>query len=387
MRAEELWGRLERAVMLESDDAAIRIRATYQPQAGPGTKVSPPTYLPSDGSKYHLEKRWNNDGDEVDTVILDSIQSEANRCEMALLGLSPQIGLPHLLLETEVDGMRISISSLEAPHRSRDAYFLDAEDENGTPFDRTKVGKALNGLRQDDATAALRYAPADLAFGVWDSHRGKRVAIRFPRVYTSEMVGEHVLHGRRAATKGDPLNLPGNTSVDAADWRPDAVAGKKKTKADLNELGHGMIPSSPDAEAGGVSVQRIERRAVLSLTGLARLWFPSATDELHRVGRTTIAAVALLGDRAAFSGAGIHLRSGADLVLEDDQLEWVGPRGHREPLQLDPGGAIELLRYGLERLASVGVTWDAAPAHLRPTSRLQTIIEQTFMVPELEAEA
>ena len=391
MTAQELWNRLGQAVTMESDDAAIRIRASYQPQAGGGTKVFPATYLPDGDTKYLVEQRWDEHGEPVETVMIDSVQSQANRCETALLRVADEVGFPQLLVETEADGQRITISSLEAPHRSRDAYFLDAEDANGTPFDQTDIGKALNAVRHDDATAALQYAPADLVFGVWDSHRGKRVAIRFARSYSSEIIGEGVLEGKRAATKGDKYNLPGTTQVDAKEWRPDAVTGKKKSNVDLNELGHGMIPGSARDRSGmptpgGVSVKRIERRAVLSLTGLARLQFGSHNAELEKSGRVAVAALALLGDRLAFSGAGIHLRSGADLVLDDEYLEWVGPRGHSEPLELDRTTAVELMKFAASKLSNAGITWQDEPVRLKPSNRLQKIIEQTFTVPQLEAE-
>ena len=41
-------------------DAALRIRASYDPVGGPGSKVSPPTYLTGDRDKlpYLFELRW-----------------------------------------------------------------------------------------------------------------------------------------------------------------------------------------------------------------------------------------------------------------------------------------------------------------------------------------
>src|ERR1700754_3496332 len=67
--------------------AAIRCRTILQPAAGPGTKVFPPTHA---GGVYATEQRRvpNKDkpGDTrvVDCVLLDSVQSQANRIEDAL---------------------------------------------------------------------------------------------------------------------------------------------------------------------------------------------------------------------------------------------------------------------------------------------------------------
>src|SRR5712691_5889587 len=61
---------------------AIRCRVTLQPAGGEGTKVFPPTYA---GAIYATEKRRLPDHtDPVDCVLLDSVQSQANRMEEAL---------------------------------------------------------------------------------------------------------------------------------------------------------------------------------------------------------------------------------------------------------------------------------------------------------------
>src|SRR5690348_5008230 len=61
--------------------AAIRLRTQLQPAGGAGDKVFPPTYA---GGMYACEKR-RQDGQLVRTVLLDSVQSQANRLEQALL--------------------------------------------------------------------------------------------------------------------------------------------------------------------------------------------------------------------------------------------------------------------------------------------------------------
>src|SRR5947209_18803849 len=62
--------------------AAIRSRVTLQPAGGDGTKVFPPTYA---GAVYATEKRRLPGYEQpVDCVLLDSVQSQANRMEEAL---------------------------------------------------------------------------------------------------------------------------------------------------------------------------------------------------------------------------------------------------------------------------------------------------------------
>ena len=63
--------------------AAFRCVTDYQPVGGPGDKVFPPTYS---GGKYATEDRVNPETGELrQCVLLDSVQSQANRMELALL--------------------------------------------------------------------------------------------------------------------------------------------------------------------------------------------------------------------------------------------------------------------------------------------------------------
>ena len=81
--------------------AAFRCITDYQPAGGSGDKVFPPTYA---GGRYATEDRVNPDTGEVcQCVLLDSVQSQANRMELALLEehRSGAIGLP--LLATRFD--------------------------------------------------------------------------------------------------------------------------------------------------------------------------------------------------------------------------------------------------------------------------------------------
>lgn len=383
MSEDEIIERLEAAVQLVGDDAAIRIWAEYEPLAGRDAKVFPPSYL---GPRYHFEERWDEEGERVPVCVLDSYQSQANRVEAALKAETSELGLPQLILETEVAGERVRISNFDAPHRSRDAYFVDSE-LGGTRFDSTDLGKALAGVRPDNATTALEHFPGDLVFGVWDSHRGKRIATKFARSYTSEMIAWHPLAGKRAATKGDPLNLPGDTRVRQSDWRPEATSkGGKQDEVKLSGLGHGMVPGEPDENIGGVSARRITRDAVLSFPGLARFSFPSADGDATVAGRVALAAFALVGDRLAFGRAGLHLRSGCDLCLVKEKIAWVRRGGELERLELDPDAGRALFRASRTKLASAGVEWSTEPIIVQPSANLRQQIEATFQTVELGVE-
>lgn len=381
MDVEQLYDRLAAAASLEGADAAIRFRATYEPAAGPGSKVSPPTYPVEDRSTpYLFEDRRVPDGVRR-AVLLDSRQAQANRCEEALARAIEQdrVWIPHLVLGVETHGRRVTITSLTAPHRSRDAYFRDAEDPEGRPFDETEAGRALAACTPEDATALYRYAPTDLVYGVWDSHRGLRLAARFPRVYTSEVVGWEPEEGLRAAGRFDLITSgQQRATVEGRDWRPDPK-GKKK----LSELGLGAIPPTTRNQRGqpmpgGVTVAGVERLAVLSFPALARVRLgdgPAAA----RAGRAVLAALAILGDRLAFGGAGLFLRSGCDLVKVSEDVAWVGPGGAQERLDpVDQDLAVDLFRLAVSRAEGAGLAWQPEPIVLRPRENLQGAIDDAF---------
>ena len=72
----------ERLKTAVAEDAAIRFFAKLQPAGGPGDKVFPPTYT---GGQYALESRIDEHRVVKEVVVLDSVQSQANRMEEALL--------------------------------------------------------------------------------------------------------------------------------------------------------------------------------------------------------------------------------------------------------------------------------------------------------------
>ena len=113
--------------------AAFRCRNRLQPDGGNGCKVSPPTYA---GGVYAVEDR-RIDGRTVRCVLLDSVQSQANRMEEALQdtflpnwrelpndGNDPGCGLPVVAVFVGNHGW---VTSLTAPHRIHDAILRDSE--------------------------------------------------------------------------------------------------------------------------------------------------------------------------------------------------------------------------------------------------------------------
>lgn len=384
MTAEEFYAELVEAVSLSTDRAVIRVAAEMAPAGGTGSKVLPPTY-PARGDEppYELEKRVRN-GEQQGTVLLDSVPSQANRVEEALLRARGEgrVALP--LLELQHRGQaEVTLSSLEWPHRYADAYLRDSI-LDGKAFDRTQLGQSLQASTSKDATALYAHDPGSLVFGAWNSHR-KGQQQRFPRLYSSEIVGWDPVVGTRKAGRKDPLNLVGAARrTDSEGWEY-APAGVKVKGEKLSEIGHGHV--APNPAHGGVTISSASRMATLSLAALDRLGFGTVAVEAARAGRAVLAAFALLGDRLAFGGPSVWLRSGCELVVVEERLEWVLRGGGTETFELTPAAAVELFGLAQERAAAAGLGMSLETVVLTPSPALAKAIDFTLTKAAPEGEA
>lgn len=202
--------------------AALRCLRTLQPEAGPGGKVFPPTFA---GAVYAVEKRRVPGRDEpVTCVVLDTVQSQANRMEAALQEAldDNRLTLPIIAVDfsehaptgdvdsDEKHGRLIDnvgkITCLQVPHRLADAILRDSESKEGVPFRKTDAGKLLNKTSNQNATALYRYCPTALVFGMWDSTGPKGgLGAKFERAMVSEVIGINAEFGLKTASRIDPL--------------------------------------------------------------------------------------------------------------------------------------------------------------------------------------
>jgi CRISPR-associated protein Csb1 len=380
-----------------SDFAAIRFRQAYEPAGGRGAKVYPPTY-PRDGVPYIFERRFNDSGEPIETVLLDSIGSQANRVEEVLLDAVDEgrLKLPLLVLETTVHGRPLRLTSLEMPHRCSDAYLRDAVTHDGEPFDRTEIGRMLRRAALRDATIVYRACPTALVLGTWDSHRGRpELSFKAPRVYVSELYGVAPDRetGFRVGSRLDPVGMLGGrvrrTGQEPGDWELIEIEGEETTEQlpgaervrraetdKLSNVGHGNV--APSVDLGGVAISSAHRHSSVSLAGLRRLRFPVDGDrslDRDAAGRTVLAALAIVGDRLAFGRADLSLRSGCDLVVLEDRVELVARGGAVDQVELSIDMALGLLQEALQRATDLGLTWLDDPIVLRPRENLQRALE------------
>lgn len=392
--------------------SAIRAVAKLFPAGGQADKVFPPTYTREKQSltKYAMETR-RVDGREIQTVLLDSVASQANRIEEALLEACRrgEIRIPIIAVDFKgVDGLTDldEITSLQAPHRVADALLRDSIDEHGTPFRQTAVGKACTDARPNHATAMFQYCPTALLFGVWDS-TGPRggAGAKFQRVLVSEIVGYDVVAGVKTASRLDPAAIERKagpvfeSKADASEWtsiEADAAmekgkpklfsrkgAGDKGTPASIN---HGNIPPSIDAEAGGITMSHAVHTVVLSIAGLRRLRFVHATDgrvlsvaerdHAEAAARTALAALALVGV-AQQRRNGYDLRSRSLLVATEPLTFELLSGDGSAPVVFSLDDPASLLREAVDVASAAGLQWELNPVRLAPTPKLAHLIRES----------
>ncbi|AEP13808.1 type I-G CRISPR-associated RAMP protein Csb1/Cas7g [Chloracidobacterium thermophilum] len=208
---------------------ALRCRLRLQPAGGPGTKVFPPTY---EGGRYALEERRMPGYDHpVRCVLMDSVQSQANRMEEALQQAVDDGRLALPLVEVDFtpyfpgngqpEDMRLlepigRVSSLQAPHRIVDAILRDSVviQEQRKPFRSSNVkqessyGRQLREAAAHHATPLFELCPTALLFGMWDSTGPKGgLGAKFERAMVSEIVGINAVLGAKTSSRIDPLGI------------------------------------------------------------------------------------------------------------------------------------------------------------------------------------
>jgi CRISPR-associated protein Csb1 len=371
---EDLFEEVRSAVAFEGDRAVLRMVSIYQPAGGMGAKVFPPTYPVSGEGRvpYVIENRVV-DCQPRAAVLLDSTPSQANRAEEALLR-ARRSGLVQVpLLEVAHAGeTQVTLTSLELPHRYADAYLRDSL-LDGEAFDKSALGRSMLGASPDDARALYAHDPGSLVFGAWNSH-GKGQQQKFPRVYASEVIGWDPVVGVRNAGRLDPLNLQGaqKPRKGGGGWDYSPVATKVKGER-LSEIGHGNV--APNSQHGGVTITSAQRIATLSLAGLDRIGFGTADRQAAVAARAVLAAYAIVADRLAFGGPTLWLRSGCELVVETERLEWVNRGGGTEQITIGRHDAVGLFATAVEHAEKCGIALSSETVGLTASKSLAQAID------------
>ncbi len=389
--------------------AAFRTKVTLQPAGGEGTKVFPPTYA---GAVYATEKRRLPGHDEpVDCVLLDSVQSQANRMEEALQQAVDDSRLNIPVIEVDFspywpgddqpEEMRLldpvgKVTSLQAPHRIADAILRDSE-INGEPFRKSEIGKAIDRVNLQNATPLFELCPTALLFGMWDSTGPKGgLGAKFERALVSEIVGINAVYGVKTSSRIDPLGIQLKAGplypAETEGWTLDEASAKqKKGKAVLlgkdgrpSEANHGNVtPSISDRDretkeyiAGGVTISSAEQTIVISLPALRKLRFPiddKFNPDIDRAARTVLVAMGLCAAALA-DDAGLDLRSRC-LLYPDNDLTWtLLDRTSGGDFALPADAATELLGQAVEEAKTAGLPWRDELLVLTPSEQLVKLV-------------
>lgn len=382
---------------LESGAAALRCRRKLQPAGGEGDKVFPPTYL---GGVYAVEqRRVAGRNDPVTCVLLDSVQSQANRMEEALQEAydAGEIALPMIAVDftpweptgdeerDEREGRLLSavgrVTSLQAPHRLADAILRDST-YNGVPFRKSEIGRPINYASARNATAVYRLCPTALLFGMWDSTGPKGgLGAKFERAVVAEVVGVGAALGtENRGVRRDPLEASKEVQLAReADGSWKVAEGKGKGTIRPSEVNHGSVPF--EGSPGGATVEYAEQTLTISLAALRRLRFPVNQPKPHQgaadaAGWVVLAALGLLAAERAFRGGGA-LRSRC-LLFPEAPLEWelLSTPGEAQPraFRCNAAGANKVFEAAVKAAATTGLTWGAETLELEPSVELRKLV-------------
>jgi CRISPR-associated protein Csb1 len=424
---------LEKLQNSVANAAAIRRVRKLQPAGGPGDKVFPPTY-PGEGRNTpprHVFEYRRIGGANVLCVLIDSVQSQANRLEEALK-LARETGalsFPTITVDfsnTEVADIGC-ITTLDAPHRVFDAIIRDSE-LNGVRFRDTEQGRDLILAKAQNARAVFELSPTALVFGAWNSTgEGGGLGAKFPRCVVSEIIGIGVAteteplvdrrtgemldrtapSGKRTNSRIDPLGTLRSVRVYKSagadgDWTvieseaekgkngPVLYTGKKGTgEAGRPSLvNHGNI--RPGVDSLGVTIDYALHSFVLSFAALRRLRFDKPAAEL---GAQTALATLALAAVTAQDRDGYFLRSRCDLVPEENSslgFEIIDSSGSIETVELDFGQAARLAQGAIKVAGSAGVAWNDNDLVLKPQAKLVQLVSasrQLALQGDAEAES
>jgi CRISPR-associated protein Csb1 len=378
--------------------AAFRCRRRLQPAGGEGDKVFPPTFA---GAVYAIEKRrLPGRADAVQCVLLDSVQSQANRMEQALQEAvdAGKLKLPLLVVDfTEYDptgdfeadqnaGRLIDaigkITSLQVPHRLADAILRDSE-LNGTAFRDSDKGKVLNRVSLRNATPVFELCPTALVFGMWDSTGPKGgLGPKFERAIVSEVVGigaEWQDDYRGRGVRRDPLEIRAAVKVVKYPDKPWEIASDKVKGTEPSKINHSSVPF--ESKNCGVTIDYAEQTTTLSLIVLRRLHFPvngHRSDEVDVAARTVLAALGLAGATLAFeSGMGLRSRC---LLWPDGPMTWElldKPGEAPKKFAVSSAQAVAILDEALKKAKNANLPWPTDPVVLKPSGPLVELVRRS----------
>ena len=399
------FGQLRNAVA--GDAVALRSRITLQPAGGEGDKIFPPSYSVDGRAEHRYAVEERRTGVETSTtVLLDSVASQANRAEMALLEgwERRELAFPVPYVDfSDDDGVTDydKLTVLDAPHRLADAIFRDSMLE-GALFRKSDIGKAITNATPRNATDLFRYSPTSLLFGMWDSTGPKGgLGSKFQRAYVSEIVGFDAEVGKKVGSRIDPFQIEreaaGRRIYEHQDqdqfWTLDEAEavvekGKPRVKGDgrPSEINHGNVAPFIDipagsrdrVPAGGVTISKALQTTVISFAALRRLHFKSYERDAETAARTAVAALGVAAIAYQYEND-FDLRSRCLLLpTHPPRVELLARDGSAGVVvELGRGASAGILSAAAAHAEDAGIGWETGEVRLTPAPKLIKLIEQS----------
>ena len=366
--------------------AALRSITILQPVEGEGGKVFPATYAEG---KYATEKRRlaASDGGperEVDCVLLNSVQSEANHAELALLDAvrRGQIQLPLIEVDfaeanTQFQKDLPNLTSLEVPHRLADAILRDSMLADGTRFSKSAYAERWRRSNLWNATAIYELCPTALVFGMWGSpDKPGGLGAKFERAYISEIVAVDTLTvPDRRGFRVDPLEVSKGAAVVRSGDGFQLAGEKAKGALRPSEVNHGNIIF--ESTNGGIRCRFAEQTTVVSLGALRKLRFPvdgKSDAKRDDAARAALAALALCAG-VLTTERGVSLRSRCNLRPVAPRVWELLDRPGRpgKTFTMTGDGAVELVKEA----AAASMPWMKETLSLKPTPELVDLVRKS----------
>jgi CRISPR-associated protein Csb1 len=364
---------------------AITLVEVLEPAEGKSAIIFPPTFATRSDIPYQIDKLRSDidppaaqPGEEVNTCLIDSVGSQANRMEScfklpSLADLVPQVEIE---LEINLDSgersgdegtdkakaakkHKIQVNLLDVGHRVADGAV------RFSAFSDAAQDAILKLKNEANAEPLARLAPTSLIFGFWDSRPGTTL-FKFGRILSSTIRAINVVPVKRSAQFNpafDPSQigfaeeLP--EGADESQSNEEIGAKAADGKDPLSRLG--LRAALAVDTHGGVRVfGQIVRRTQINLVGLRAL----AVTDKDNAGRLTIKQTETLKLRRYLLGLALvaaqcqthyKLREGCLLVRSHEiapKFSVVFPDGKHEDFPLN---LAQSFSFAEEAAASFGV--------------------------------
>ena len=364
---------------------ALRCVRRLQPVGGQGDYIAPPTYLDEDNKATHVFETRRVNNENIQCVLLDSVQSQANRLENALLKTvkTTNLKIPHVKVDfTKSESVKDIgiITSMDAPHRIFDAIIRDSI-LDGEDFLKSNIGKQISVATVNNALSLFSHSPTTLIFGGWNStgDLGGN-GPRFQRCIVSEIVGINITKNKKPSSRLDPLHIEkmdifvsSNTN-----WSMKKIPNSEKKKPSV--INHGNI--APSIAELGITMDYALHTTVITLAGLRHLSFQDSNGKTNMQSNiaawSTLASLAILATSAQNKN-GYSLRSRCDLRPEtpNSDFELIRNDGTIETLKISYDDALVLFEESIMSAKKAGLAWDDKPLEAVPQDKLVKLIEQS----------